>query len=289
MNPGASAASSIVASRDRLGMALFLAVVVHGLVILGVGLTWDTPSTQREASMMEVTLARDEAETPPEDPDFLADQDQDGGGIAEQPQVPSPLASARITPDETETGDASADGAPPERETPLIESRTEQESQPTEPETESTPAPTRLQELAEQAERDAAAEAAELHRRLSQPREPSKRFLNARTQAHEAAEYMAAWTRKVEAVGNLNYPNEAKRRGLTGRLILEVTLTPDGHVDNIRIVERSRHRLLDEAAVRIVELGAPFPSVPPEVLDGHDRLVITRTWEFVDGERVRTR
>ncbi|MBK1726666.1 energy transducer TonB, partial [Halorhodospira neutriphila] len=135
---------------------------------------------------------------------------------------------------------------------------------------------------------DAAAEAAALYQRLRQPRQPSKRFLNARTRAHEAAAYMEAWSRKVEAVGNLNYPSAARRRGLSGRLILEVTLRPDGSVEAVRVVERSRHRLLDEAAVRTVRLAAPFSEIPEEVLDGHDQLVITRTWEFVDGGRLET-
>jgi protein TonB len=134
-----------------------------------------------------------------------------------------------------------------------------------------------------------ATQLAELRHRLSQPREPSKRFLNARTKAHEAAAYMEQWTRKVEGVGNLNYPNEARRRGLSGRLILEVTLQPDGSLEDVRIVQPSRYRILDEAAVRIVKLGEPFAEIPEEVLNGHDQLVITRTWEFIDGQRLNTR
>ncbi|WP_200342969.1 TonB family protein [Halorhodospira halophila] len=271
---------------DRLGMALFLAVVVHALLILGVGLTWEGEERPSETSMMEVTLAYDEAETPPEEADYLADLDQDGGGVAEQAQIPSPLAG-EPTP-ATEAPEPGEPAATPEaRAEALIESeQAETPTPPTDDETQAEERPS-LQDLLDSRREAAAAEAVALQQRLSQPREPSKRFLNARTRSHEAAAYMEAWTRKVEAVGNLNYPSEARERGLSGRLILEVTLMPDGSLEDVRIVQRSRHRLLDEAAVRIVRLGAPYPDIPEEVLEGQDRLVITRTWEFVEGRRVR--
>ncbi|MDX2503919.1 MAG: energy transducer TonB, partial [Gammaproteobacteria bacterium] len=36
----------------------------------------------------------------------------------------------------------------------------------------------------------------------------------------------------------------------------------------------------DDAAKRIVELAAPYAAVPKDVLQGNNRLVITRTWQF---------
>lgn len=271
---------------DRLGMALFLAVVIHALLILGVGLTWEGDDPPEQTDMMEVTLAHDEAETPPEDADYLADLDQDGGGVAEQAQIPSPLGGEPTPAVEApESGEPAA--APEARAEALIDSEQAQTPTPAaeeEPRAEEKPS---LQDLLDSRQQAAAAEAAALQQRLSQPREPTKRFLNARTRSHDAAAYMEAWTRKVEAVGNLNYPSEARERGLSGRLILEVTLMPDGALEEVRIVQPSRYRLLDEAAVRIVKLGAPYPDVPEEVLEGQERLVITRTWEFIEGRRVR--
>jgi protein TonB len=266
-------------------MALFLAITVHTLVILGVGLTWEAPPQQNESSTMEVTIAHVEAESPPEDADYLAEIDQDGGGTAKQPQIPSPLAGNPIPPAEA-LKDAAPGSRPAEQAEPLVASMQSQ-----------IPTPNKAaRSSAEHAEEEqnsqndsVATQLAELRHRLSQPREPSKRFLNARTKAHEAAAYMEQWTRKVEGVGNLNYPNEARRRGLSGRLILEVTLQPDGSLEDVRIVQPSRYRILDEAAVRIVKLGEPFAEIPEEVLNGHDQLVITRTWEFIDGQRLNTR
>ena len=272
---------------DRLGMTLFLAVVLHALVILGVGLRWEPELEGPQEPMMEVTVARDQAETPPEEADFLAELDQDGGGTADEAQVPSPLAGTPLPPapemdpaDEPRQQAAeSADPAVAGTDPGAVGDA------PAPAEERAPPAP----EAAEQRPEAGAHEAAALAQRLSQPREPSKRFLDARTRAHEAAAYLADWTRKVEAVGNLNYPSAARERELSGRLILQVTLEADGSLADVEIVDRSPHRLLDEAALRIVRLGAPYARVPDEVLDGRDQLVITRTWAFVDGEGVEVR
>ncbi|WP_200194851.1 energy transducer TonB [Halorhodospira abdelmalekii] len=273
---------------DRLGMSLFLAVTVHALVVLGVGLTWELAPRATEPSMMEVTLAQIEAERPPEEADFLADLDQDGGGFAEEAQIPLPLAGEPVPPLDAPSGEpGGGSSAPPPEQPQQITAETAERASATET-APAEPTPQSEQEHPRNAQDPATAEIAELQRRLSQPREPSKRFLNARTRAHDAAAYMEQWTRKVERIGNLNYPDEARNRGLSGRLILEVTLMPDGSLDSARIVQPSRYHLLDEAAVRIVKLGAPFAEVPEAVMDGHDRLVITRTWEFVDGEGLRT-
>jgi protein TonB len=91
---------------------------------------------------------------------------------------------------------------------------------------------------------------------------------------------MDAWRAKVEAIGNLNYPEEAKRRLLTGNLLLDVALNPDGTVNEISLRRSSGHKTLDDAAIRIVELAAPFAPFPPEVRADIDVLHITRTWKF---------
>ena len=119
-------------------------------------------------------------------------------------------------------------------------------------------------------------------------RYPSKRRIDARTKAHDAAEYMRQWVEKVERIGNLNYPEEARRRGLSGSLILEATLRPDGSLVSVRILDSSRHPVLDQAAMRIVHIAAPFAPVPPSVLAGNDLLVITRTWEFIHDKGLTT-
>ena len=93
---------------------------------------------------------------------------------------------------------------------------------------------------------------------------------------------MDAWRTKVERVGNLNYPEQAKRQNLSGSLVLDVALKPDGGIESINVIRPSPHKILDEAAIRIVRLAAPYAPFPPELRADYDLVHITRTWKFHD-------
>jgi protein TonB len=117
---------------------------------------------------------------------------------------------------------------------------------------------------------------------------PRQVFVSARTQEYIYANYMSEWVKKVERVGNLNYPDQARREGLSGKLMMDVTLNADGTVRNISILRPSGQPVIDEAAIRIVNLAAPFPPFPPEVRKEADILHITRTWEFSTTNRLKS-
>ena len=112
---------------------------------------------------------------------------------------------------------------------------------------------------------------------------PKRKFISANTREYAFANYMAAWVARVERVGNLNYPDEARRRNLEGSLVLTVAINKDGSLERIDIIKPSGHQVLDDAAQRIVELSAPFPPVPKSE-EEIDILHITRTWQFVAGD-----
>ena len=125
---------------------------------------------------------------------------------------------------------------------------------------------------------------AELDRRtLSASQRDRRKAVNASTQEYQYAAYLESWRRKVEKIGNLNYPDEAKRRKLYGNLLMHVAVRADGSVEKISIRRSSGHKLLDDAAVRIVRMAAPFAPFPPEIRQNVDVLDITRTWQFLDG------
>ena len=109
---------------------------------------------------------------------------------------------------------------------------------------------------------------------------PKRKYLNARTKEYKYAAYMEAWRAKVERIGNLNYPGEARRRRLSGRLRLDVAINADGTVNAITLRESSGHKLLDDAAQRIVELAGPFAPFSDDIRAEADILHITRTWKF---------
>jgi protein TonB len=113
-------------------------------------------------------------------------------------------------------------------------------------------------------------------------RRPRQRYISARSQSFRDAAYLEAWRDKIERIGNLNYPEEAKRQSLSGSLILDVALNADGTVNTIELRHSSGYKLLDDAAIRIVRLAAPFAPFSEEMRKDTDILHITRTWQFLN-------
>lgn len=127
---------------------------------------------------------------------------------------------------------------------------------------------------------------AELEQKLeNRAKRPRLKFISANTQESLYASYMEAWRAKVERIGNLNYPDEARQRELSGSLLLDVALKPDGSVLEIVVRKSSGHKVLDDAAVRIVELAAPFSRFPDDIRKEVDILHITRTWRFLNSNQ----
>lgn len=108
------------------------------------------------------------------------------------------------------------------------------------------------------------------------------KYISASTQEYRYAAYMEAWRAKVERIGNINYPDEARQRALSGALLLDVSLRPDGSVIEIVVRRSSGHKVLDDAAVRIVTLAGPFAPFPPDIARDVDVLHVTRTWRFLN-------
>jgi len=127
---------------------------------------------------------------------------------------------------------------------------------------------------------------AELQQKLElRAQRPRRKFISANTKEFRFAAYMEAWRAKVERVGNINYPDEARRRDLSGSLLLDVALNPDGSVREITIRRSSGQKVLDEAAIRIVELASPFAPFPDDFLREIDILHVTRTWKFLNNSK----
>jgi len=104
--------------------------------------------------------------------------------------------------------------------------------------------------------------------------------------ASPVAYYLNSWRRKVENIGNLNYPDEAKRAHNYRNLRLLVALLPDGSLKEVVLLESSGHTILDEAAIRIVHLAAPYAPFPDELRKTTDILEIIRTWQFRKNEKL---
>ena len=115
---------------------------------------------------------------------------------------------------------------------------------------------------------------------------PKRKFLGARVEEYRFAQYVEDWRQKVERIGNLNYPDSARGK-LYGSLLITVAIKKDGQLERVEVNRSSGHKVLDEAAVRIVKLAAPYPVFPEAVRRDTDILEITRTWSFTGADQLR--
>ncbi len=286
--------NSPITSTDRLGLTLFFAIVIHSLIILGISFSQEIAKNKSESTpTLEIILAHTPTKTKVENPDFLAQAHQEGGGTREtkhRPTAPppSPLPA-------TVTGNAPVNQSPaaiqatvaPQSHQITTQRNPEQQTAPVD---EPSPAPQATSSAAELVMRSR--EIARLEAELSESvqayaRRPKHRFISARTAQYRDAAYLAAWQAKIESIGTLNYPEEARRRNISGELLLDVALNPDGTLNAITLRRSSGHKALDDAAKRIVQLASPFSPFPDGMRKDTDVLHITRTWQF-QGNRLET-
>lgn len=334
-----------VESADRLGFTLFIAIAAHAIVVLGV--TFAPHERARELiSTLEIVLVQRKSEDQPDEADYLAQANQDGGGESEEaarpatplrapfvgpipdiamasPPIPfrEEVLSAELEPVATKSA-AAEDLTPSAPPTPVLtqtqvetpekfmskpsvepapepdvravakaEKRPEPQPEPqARPET--PPQTTQTLTAAALITRSLAMASlsAEIDRRLqAYAKRPKRKWITARTREHKYAAYMEAWRQKVERVGNLNYPDEARRANLSGNLLLDVALRPDGSVDEIILRRSSGKKVLDDAAIRIVNLASPFARFPKSIAEETDILHVERTWQFLSGNRFSSR
>lgn len=274
-------------SGDRFGATLALSAILFGVLILGVGFALDQAAPV--APTLDIILTETRSDTPPEDADFIAQANNQGGGESERAERPREEQLAPVP--KPEPGIAPeplvAQAPPPEPEpVPRLLSTTAPSpdrlpSPEDQRDTEAEPLPSG-QELVEQS-LEMARLAAEIERRQELlAKRPKRKFVSASTREYEYAAYLRAWVAKVERVGNLNYPDEARRRGLGGRLVMTVAVRRDGSIEDVLLNRSSGLGVLDQAALRIVRLAEPFPPLP-ETSEQVDVLHITRTWQFQNG------
>ena len=117
---------------------------------------------------------------------------------------------------------------------------------------------------------------------------PRRTNIGARTREYRFAQYIEDWRVKVERIGNLNYPEQARRQKVFGSLKLSVSIRADGSVEKVEVDKSSGHRILDAAAVRIVKLAAPYSPLPANITKDTDILEITRTWTFTSSDTLES-
>lgn len=275
-----------VTATDRLTFTIFMALVLHAVLLLGI--TFAPESPQASAQTMEITLSRFDDEAP-DDADFLAQTSQQGSGSEEErleqtspemAEVNAPVID-QVQPEPPAVTEQPAD---PERELVQTVAPSQQrapDSRPAEqPPEEQLPVAER-RSLMERSLEIASLEARLDAQRQAYARRPRvTRITAASTLQSSNAWYVQDWVSRVTRVGNLNYPPEARERSIYGDLRMLVSLRKDGTIKQVSILESSGSPVLDDAAIRIVRMAAPFAPFPDEMREETDELEIIRTWSF---------
>ena len=283
--------------QDHFALMLIIATVVHVLIILGVNFGgFEIPEENKIIPSMEVTLVNTRSDFIPENVDFLAQANQEGGGNTSEkvrPETPFvPLIPKEII-QMTDPNPPVTASAKKENKT-RTELLTQQESRKKvvteiEPVIKKDSKLITAADLMQQSHAIASLEANLGESMQAYSKMPDHKWISAATKEYKYASYMESWRHKVEKIGNLNFPKEAKRKNLAGNLILDVAINADGTIYAIAVARSSGHKVLDDAAVRIVHLAAPFAPLPPEILKETDILHITRTWKFLGDDRISTK
>ncbi|OOG59164.1 energy transducer TonB [Rhodanobacter sp. B05] len=288
-----SATATVVTRPDPIGATLLFSLLLHGVLLLGITFHFAKPTPSLPT--LDVALVNVANQETPDKADFLAQANNRGGGQGDHAARPSQEFSGALPrPDPGVAAQPMANTTPPPRSaTPTrmvtTTSRSDFSVSSDTAQTEVDPQQATPTAADLQRQEAIAQLAAEVRRKkMEYAKRPKVKYLTANTREYAYAAYMRGWSDRVERVGNLNYPEEARRRGLHGNVLLTVVLNLDGSIKSIDVIQSSGYKTLDDAAKLIVRLAAPFPPAPHSG-DHIDELNITRTWQFQPNNVLQTR
>jgi protein TonB len=282
-----------ITDNDRLGMTLFLAAVFHGIVILGITFSISPPAESESLPTLDVILVQTQNPSEAEDAKYLAQVSQQGGGNSEEQSRPTDLFTAPSLSKNPGMAMATSQqqlaSQKQVEEVALLHQDNSSYSINTD-EDKQNPSDTTSQNRQNQNQNSKQARLAhELSTQIQNQAEKTRtRYLNSSTREFVPATYMRQWINRVERIGNLNYPDQARREKLSGTLILDVVINADGELVKTDLRQSSGHQILDDAAKRIVQLAAPYSPFPPKLRQEADVIHITRSWEFLNDSSLRT-
>ncbi len=267
-------------------------IAVHGFAMFGVALV--LPEPHKASDMMQplhVVLVNSKSKSKPIKADALAQNNLDGGGNTElnrqaKTSLPNVGDDERITPEQATKKVAHLEEESKRMLTQLKSSYNLNQPQFKKQQSNETSSG---EDLVQRSLEIARMEAQINKNNDYYQKLPRRKFIGARTQEYRFAQYIEDWRVKVERIGNLNYPEQARREHIySSKLQLSVSIKADGSVESIEVSRSSGYRILDAAAMRIVKLASPFSPLPPDITKDVDILTITRTWSFTPSDKLES-
>jgi protein TonB len=280
---------------DRLSSTLFVAALAHGVVILGITFTTDPLPAGDSLIPLNVTLLIDSGATESDERhELLAERDHEGAGSLDD-EGHRPTRALTADQPLARLGDPTGgdldDGTPRER-APSPEQLVTQRPSSTRvdvlPDTTETPTPlpmkaaTLIPELAPQTL------ATELDAEAALPPSETPADISSPSASESAlAAYLVGWRQRVERIGTANFPDRFLERGSHfGRPTLEVAIGPRGNLEEIVVRRSSGNGSLDQAALKILRMAAPFEPLPPTITAEYKVLRFAYEWDFSTGDRI---
>lgn len=274
-----------------LWIGISVSLALHALA-LALNFTFPNASRAFQDKALEIILVNQKSAHKPTQAQALAQAHLDGGGDTDQDRrikTPLPPSAHQQKGHELEHAEQRIRALEARQQKLLAATRGKPVAAKTERDVQPEPTPARSgRDLANSALALARFEG-EIARDLDEyNKRPRVKRLGTRVEEYRFAQYVEDWRLKVERVGTLNYPEAAKGK-LFGSLILSVTIDADGQVNKIEIDRSSGHRILDEAARRIIQMASPYAAFPPDIRRDYERLEITRTLSFTSSNQLESK
>lgn len=283
-----------LASRTRIEFALLASIILHVLVIGTV--TFKMPERKPGPGLnppLDVVLVNAQSPVKPPQADALAQTNLDGGGntdAARRAKSPFPVHEQDKPEEKKEVATRKVERL--EREARQLMTRAAPR-----PEAQADPVPVPQPQSEAPVEANSSEivkrglEIARLEAQISKDwdsyqKRPRRKFIGARTQEFRFARYIEDWRLKIERIGELNYPQAARDQKAYGSLVVTVSIKANGALEKVEINRPSGWKILDEAALQIVRLAAPFAPFPADIAADTDILSITRTWTFTRSDQL---
>ncbi|MDP1862394.1 MAG: TonB family protein [Thiobacillus sp.] len=275
----------------RMALAMLASAAVHGMV-LSTQFVQINPRLFEDPNLpMEVVLVNAKTAESPLNPDALAQVNLAGGGNTDEDRrLKSPLPASSKTQTGAEETALKARVADLEQQAKTLLTQLQPAAQVQNQPLSAPPTPVQPTIDTSQINQQAR-EMANLQARISQQwddyqKRPKRAFVGANVKEYAFARYVEDWITKVERVGNVNYPEAARRQGIYGSLKLTVSIYANGRIETVEVDRTSGSKILDAAAIKIVEMAAPYAVFPDDMRKKADILSITRTWTFTRSDQL---
>ncbi|WP_107786768.1 energy transducer TonB [Nitrosomonas ureae] len=279
---------------NRIFVAIVSSLLLHIIILFGVTFQFPQPQIDKIASSLEVVLVNNKTLSQPKESKLLAQDNLDGGGNTDDdrkaktplPVLPKskPILNEKVAQQKVKQLEQEAKKLMAAvSDIPQIQALDTQDN---ENEDENKPVDVDANELLLRSLDIARLRAQVDQDHDSYQKRPKRKFVGARTREYRFARYVEDWRLKVERIGNLNYPEAARKEKLYGNLQLTVGIRADGSLESIEVNRSSGKKILDDAAINIVKLAGQngFAPFPPDISQDTDILHITRTWVFASSD-----